>query len=85
MGRHCQTMFQNPNIAAGQTFPLSSADLRAMDLIGWDVRAVPEPGTIGLLGGGNGWDVVDEAAAGQRFTVQILSFLTLRASARQPT
>jgi hypothetical protein len=42
----------NPSIAAGQTFPLSSADLRAMDLIGWDVRAVPEPGTIGLLGVG---------------------------------
>ena len=39
----------NASIGAGQKFSLSSADLRAMDLIGWDVQSVPEPGTIGLL------------------------------------
>jgi hypothetical protein len=39
----------NPSIGAGRKFSLSSADLRAMDLIGWDVQSVPEPGTIGLL------------------------------------
>jgi PEP-CTERM motif-containing protein len=39
----------NPTIGLGQKFSLTSADLRAMDLIGWDVQTVPEPGTTSLL------------------------------------
>jgi hypothetical protein len=39
----------NPTIGLGQRFLLTSADLRAMDLIGWDVQTVPEPATTGLL------------------------------------
>jgi hypothetical protein len=39
----------NPSIGTGQKFSLSYADLRAMDLIGWDVQSVPEPGTIILF------------------------------------
>jgi hypothetical protein len=42
----------NPTIAAGQKFSLTSADLRAMDLIGWDVQSVPEPATAILLAAG---------------------------------
>jgi PEP-CTERM motif len=41
----------DPTLARETTFQLSTADLRAMDDIGWDV-AVPEPATIVLLGGG---------------------------------
>lgn len=39
----------DPNIAPGQVFQLSQADLRAFDLIGWDLVSVPEPGAAGLL------------------------------------
>jgi hypothetical protein len=42
----------NPSIAAGQRFSLTSADLRALDLIGWDVQSVPEPATMLLLAAG---------------------------------
>jgi hypothetical protein len=44
----------DPNISAGATFSLSSADIRALDLIGWDVQSVPEPGTLGLIAAGVG-------------------------------
>ncbi|OYV07442.1 MAG: hypothetical protein CFE26_00910 [Verrucomicrobiales bacterium VVV1] len=44
----------DPTIDYGQIFTLSRADLRALDLIGYDISPVPEPtfacGVIGLLG-----------------------------------
>jgi hypothetical protein len=40
----------DPTLANGQTFPLTYADLRALDVIGWDLQAVPEPGTLVGLG-----------------------------------
>jgi len=39
----------DPTLARGVTFPLSTADLRSMDDIGWDVAA-PEPATVALIG-----------------------------------
>lgn len=43
----------DPTIDFGQVFTLSGADLRALDLIGYDITPVPEPsfafGVIGLL------------------------------------
>ncbi len=43
----------DPTLAAGTSFGLTPADLRVMDLIGWDTRAqVPEPASILLLGAG---------------------------------
>ena len=42
----------DPNISYGETFSLSSADIRALDLIGWDVQSVPEPGTLVLFSAG---------------------------------
>lgn len=42
----------NPTIGFGQKFSLTYADLRSMDLIGWDVQTVPEPGTTGLVAAG---------------------------------
>jgi hypothetical protein len=42
----------DPTLAPGQSFSISKADLRALDLIGWDTTAVPEPGSILLLSGG---------------------------------
>ena len=43
----------DPTLATGQTFPITFADVRALDLIGYDVNlsgtAVPEPGQIGIL------------------------------------
>jgi hypothetical protein len=42
----------DPNISSGETFSLSSADIRALDLIGWDVQSVPEPGTMVLFSAG---------------------------------
>ena len=48
-GNHIGVM--DPTLAREAIFPLSTADLRAMDDIGWDV-AVPEPATVVLLGCG---------------------------------
>lgn len=39
----------DPTIAPQQVFQLSDADLRAFDLIGWDIVSVPEPGSVLLL------------------------------------
>jgi len=39
----------NPTLNYGQTIPLSEADLRALDLIGYDISPVPEPHALGLL------------------------------------
>jgi uncharacterized protein (TIGR03382 family) len=36
----------DPTIAPQQVFQLSAADLRAFDLIGWDLVSVPEPGAL---------------------------------------
>lgn len=38
----------DPTIAPQQVFQLSDADLRAFDLIGWDLVSVPEPGAAWL-------------------------------------
>ncbi len=37
----------DPTSAPGELLQISATDLRAMDVIGWDM-AIPEPGTIGL-------------------------------------
>ena len=43
----------DPTLNAGAFYGLSAADIRALDLIGWDnVAAVPEPASILLLGSG---------------------------------
>ena len=42
----------DPTLASGQIFRISNADLRALDLIGWDTAAVPEPGSFLLIAGG---------------------------------
>lgn len=54
----------DPTLANQQVYPLSAPDLRALDLIGYDIGAVPEPsgmfaalGLIGLLG----WRVLRRA------------------------
>jgi len=39
----------DPTLTSGTTEPVTEADYQAMDLIGYDVSAVPEPGTIGLI------------------------------------
>ena len=41
----------DPTLANGQIFPITDSDLRALDLIGYDI-AVPEPATMILLGTG---------------------------------
>jgi len=47
----------DPTLASGQVFELSEADLRAMDLIGWDIVSVPEASVawLALLGLALGW------------------------------
>jgi hypothetical protein len=43
----------DPTLAPGVFYGLTAADIRALDLIGWDnVAAVPEPATLVLLGSG---------------------------------
>jgi hypothetical protein len=39
----------DPSLPFGTTEEISAADLRAMELIGWDV-VVPEPGALGVMG-----------------------------------
>jgi hypothetical protein len=38
-----------PTIAAGATQNITAIDLEAMNVIGWDL-ALPEPGSVALLG-----------------------------------
>jgi hypothetical protein len=38
----------DPTLAAGVSYGISAADTRALDLIGYDLAAVPEPATFGL-------------------------------------
>lgn len=42
----------DPNIGAGSIFSLSQADIRALDLIGWEAQSVPEPATTLLVAAG---------------------------------
>ena len=39
----------DPTLARQQIFPLTDADIRALDVIGWDAR-IPEPATVMLFG-----------------------------------
>ena len=39
----------DPTLAFGQFFPVAESDLRALDLIGYDVIPIPEPGAAALL------------------------------------
>jgi len=39
----------DPTASRGELLLISSLDLLAFDAIGWNIRAVPEPGTPGLL------------------------------------
>lgn len=39
----------DPTIAPQQVFTPSAADLRAFDLIGWDIASVPEPAAVALI------------------------------------
>lgn len=43
------TVLMGPFVPYGQTYDATATDLRAMDAIGWDVTAVPEPQTYALL------------------------------------
>jgi hypothetical protein len=36
----------DPTLASGQIFTISSNDLRALDLIGYDLTAIPEAGAL---------------------------------------
>ncbi len=40
----------DPTLDFGQTFAISDADKRAFDLIGWDIKPVPEPASMLALG-----------------------------------
>lgn len=40
----------DPTAAAGETLAVSSLDIQAFDVIGWDLAAVPEPATLTLVG-----------------------------------
>ncbi len=44
----------DPTLATGQSFDITQADLRALDLIGYDIAAVPLPGGMILLLSGLG-------------------------------
>jgi len=41
----------DPTLSYGQTFPITDSDLRALDLIGYDIQ-IPEPATLVLLATG---------------------------------
>ena len=42
----------DPTLASGTTEPITDADLRALDVIGWETQPVPEPTSLLLLGTG---------------------------------
>jgi PEP-CTERM motif len=42
----------DPTLGFGVSFPFTFADIRTLDLIGWDAVAVPEPASLLLLGSG---------------------------------
>ncbi|WEF35172.1 NF038122 family metalloprotease [Pseudoduganella chitinolytica] len=42
----------DPTAGLGELLDITQNDLVAMDVIGWDVPAVPEPGTAAMLAGG---------------------------------
>jgi hypothetical protein len=46
----------DPTLGTGVSFAITAADIRALDVIGWDFEAevepIPEPGTLVLLGAG---------------------------------
>jgi len=47
-GPNVQTLMR-PFVGNGQSYDASAADLAAFDAIGWDIAAVPEPGTYALM------------------------------------
>lgn len=44
----------DPTLGTGFISPITAADIRALDLIGWDVAAVPEPAAIPVIALGIG-------------------------------
>jgi hypothetical protein len=42
----------DPTLSRGTVQSITAADIRALDLIGYDYQAVPEPSTVALLAGG---------------------------------
>ena len=40
----------DPTLASATSWAITAADIRALDVIGWDPLAVPEPSTLALLG-----------------------------------
>ncbi len=42
----------DPTLASGTIEPITDADLRALDVIGWEIQPVPEPASLLLLGAG---------------------------------
>lgn len=42
----------DPTAGMGELLQITQNDLLAMDVIGWDVPAIPEPGTAAMLAGG---------------------------------
>jgi hypothetical protein len=42
----------DPSLDDGVFYGMTNADIRALDLIGWDLAAVPEPATLALMGTG---------------------------------
>jgi hypothetical protein len=42
----------DPTLSNGQVFPVTTADLRAFDLIGYEITLIPEPASAALLAAG---------------------------------
>jgi len=47
-----QIGMMDPTLASATAWSISAADIRALDLIGWDPQVVPEPATLVLFGAG---------------------------------